>query len=313
MPKNWVLSDVVVDEQTFEPGKTLLPVWWGRKGQVGPQFEVDIYRVRDSFVLQILRRVFRSAPAEFVLHATLPAGISPSHPIWLSDQVQLLDDFVAYQAAVPFQLSAPGRIRSKFAFGTPSRQPEPPFVYSAAIGNAKLRADVGVSGSLGGVRVEANLVRLDMDMTFAVDPLVRVRLVTGQELARGTATYVADEVSFNERELAEFLAFDQGQLAGELERAYQGPLSWQAELEPATLFGDVGDVESAALAIDAAEPGMGYFALEYSLVEDPDVSQLSQVFALQTSRSGVTRVLTDLSRVQLNEEERGTAAAPALV
>jgi hypothetical protein len=209
-----------------------------------------------------------------------------------------------YWTREPFSVPAPTRIARAFSFYTDADGPScmSPPIYSTAIGQVDreiqpvLDLDVGLYG-VGKVGVKASAVRTRGTVTFAVDPTISFGLITGDVLAE----VLYDEfVSSLDAEATEVLGDSLGEFAEVLGSAFSPPDDWGLPA-PTELSGDAGDRRGAVFELQVGQraPGIGFFALGCQDLSNPEIVQISDVFAIETDREGYVTPHPDVSDLDL--------------
>jgi hypothetical protein len=177
-----------------------------------------------------------------------------------------------------------------------------PPIFSASIGQVErdvepvLDFNAGFEG-FGKFGMKASAVRTHTTVTFAVDPTISVELITGDLLAR----LIYDEfVSSLDEEASAIVGDSLEEFAEVLDPAFSPPGDWEMPA-PTELSGEAGDQRQAVFEVrlEQRAPGIGFFAVGCQDLSNPNIVQISDVFAIEADRGGYVTSYAEVSELNL--------------
>ncbi len=139
-------------------------------------------------------------------------------------------------------------------------------------------------------------------VVWAVDPVMRVDVITGSDLAEHTINLLRSATEFNDDLRAQFES-DENAFLGELNAFFRGPADWSFEV-PAELSGDEGGTSEFDISLVAESAGRGYFALKISDPNNPDESEISPGFSIEINVEQdhmILNMTTDFTDMEMPE------------
>jgi hypothetical protein len=164
-------------------------------------------------------------------------------------------------------------------------------------------AEGSLKAPLGHATPGARFARIGKGkVVWAVDPVMRVDIITGSDLADHTINVLRYATEFDDDLRARFES-DEGEFRGELVALFQGPADWSFEL-PTNISGDDGGTSEFDVGFVAESVGSGYFALMLSDPDDPGEVEIGPGFFLEATveeNQMTLNVITDFTGMEMPE------------
>jgi hypothetical protein len=287
MPLNWLVDEEVADGNTYRPPKD---VTLEASGLNEPPNAFQVFRIHDSAIRQVMRHI----------------GIPELTPVTEINAAELGDR--RYQSDREWSLPVPrGAFRrsAAFVFLADAADHRSGVVYSARKARADVSRSQGLTAKAPSVPVSAEVRHaVDVEITYAVDPDMNVRVLTGAELAEHVLNVLVEEVGHDDPDYADVqarIAIGIDELRETLPTVYEPPYDWELET-PSTVHGEAGETSTVEVMVNASSVGTGYFALSLSDPSDPDGDEVSTVWAVdvvQGEEGLEMSIIADFDRISL--------------
>ncbi|MFL6163488.1 MAG: hypothetical protein ACJ74U_14825 [Jatrophihabitantaceae bacterium] len=297
MTLNWLRQVqgvwVYADRGTYVPPKYLMLHASNMKQEPG---RFEILQAHDS----LIRRIFR--------RQRLPEFPPTNH---------FFDAIAAgnadYQGKFPWELPTHRRLlrkRTTHVFRVEGQSEISPMVYAARKGRVDVERsqDAGARVSIAAVNAGVGFERVAKGtVVWAVDPEMRLSVITGTELADHTIDVLRYATELDNDLRPRFGAGEQ-ELTAMLRALFTGPSNWQLRY-PQTVSGAEGTTSEFDLGLIAPSVGRGYFAI---VLSDPNGSseddEIRPGFCLEVRQEGnelVLDVITDFTDMDMPDVALG--------
>ena len=284
----WILDDAVVDENVFLPGKKLHMEAYTTAPEPPESFQV--YQIYSSAMRQILKYV--GVPERRALSTFAAVPSAPER--FFSDR--------------PWSIPQPrgSRKSAAFNFSTDNEDRPSARIYSSRLGAAKLGLQGGaaVNDPTGRTPIGADgRAEFQTEITFARDPVLSVRVLTGTALVNHMIQNLVDDVGDVEdpdyRDIQARIRLVIGTLPHVLLDAYTPPRDWHVRLSDDVVSGDEREPVTSTLEIEAGSTGVGYFAVAYVDEQNNEIGETTDPWMIDVNASGTVSALVDPSGVPL--------------